>query len=142
MTIAPRPASEPATSSIPMTSAALRALEAELAELTGPTRADGVIHLPRRDRAERLGVLTDVLARAVVVDEHGIACVGRQVRVREEDGGVASHALVIPGDGDAFHAWLSIEAPMGAALVGARAGDRVQVLAPAGVRWLEVLEVR
>ncbi len=89
-----------------------------------------------------LAVLTDVLARAVVVDEHGVACVGRRVRVREEDGGVATHALVIPGDGDAFHAWLSIEAPMGAALVGARAGDRVQVQAPAGVRWLEVLEVR
>jgi hypothetical protein len=142
MMIAPRPASVPVTSSIPMTSAALRALEAELAELTGPTHEDGVIHLPRRDRAERVEVLRDVLARAVVVHEHAAACVGRRVRVREEDGEVSTHALVIPGDGDAFHAWLSIEAPMGAALVGARAGDRVQVVAPAGARWLEVLEVR
>lgn len=142
MTIALRTASEPVTNPIPMTAAALHALEAELAELTGPTHADGVIHLPRRDRAERLGVLTDVLARAVVVQERGVACVGRRVRVREEDGGLATHALVIPGDGDAFHAWLSIDAPMGVALVGARAGDRVQVHAPAGTRWLEVIEVR
>lgn len=141
MTIAPRSASEPAIGSLPMTSAALHALHAELAELTGPP-PEGIIRLPRRDRTERIAVLVDVLGRAVVIHEPGVACVGRRVRVREEDGTVTAHALVIPGDGDPFHAWLSVDAPMGAALVGARPGDRVQVLAPAGTRWLEVLEVR
>lgn len=133
---------------VPMTRGALRALEAELADLRsaagqGPSELEpGVIRLPVRGAAERIDHLLSLLERASLEADPGVAVVGRRVQVREEDGTEDTHALVAPGDGDPFHGWLGVDSPMGSAILGTRAGDRVMVQAPAGSRWLTVVSVR
>jgi regulator of nucleoside diphosphate kinase len=134
-------AARPPVPELPMTHAAWQALADELAELTGPPAPPNVHMLPTHGRAERVEQLRDVLAVARVEPRSGRAVIGRRVRIREAEGQVETYALVIPGDGDPFHGWLSVDAPMGAALLGACAGDRVEVKAPSGARPLWVLDV-
>jgi transcription elongation factor GreA len=87
-----------------------------------------------RHTRERVETLRRVLAGAVVVDEASVAAIGRRVELADDDAEVLEIALVLPGDGDAVRGWVSADAPLGAALLGARAGDTVVVQAPAG-RW-------
>lgn len=124
------------TPPLPMTPAAWSALRAEAArDALGATRR------PDPDLVRRSATIRTVLVSAAVVDEPGVAVVGRRVTYREADGTRATVALVIPGDGDPHQGWVSVDAPLGQALLGARAGDRVVVHAPAGDRTLTVVAV-
>lgn len=130
---APSMPSAATTSPLPMTSAAWSALLAEVER--GDRAASGGLDPDLRRRHE---TITEVLRHAVIAAEPGIAAIGRRVTFRESDGGRMTVALVIPGDGDPRHGWIGVDAPLGAALLGARAGARVTVHAPAGDRTILV----
>jgi transcription elongation GreA/GreB family factor len=125
----------------PMTAEAREALARELellhAEMLASASVDrlgNVVRLPVRHTRERVETLRRVLAGAVVIDDPAVAAIGRRVAVADDDAEVLEIALVLPGDGDAVRGWVSADAPLGAALLGAAAGDTVVVHAPAG-RW-------
>jgi hypothetical protein len=127
----------------PMTTEAWSALRAELDRLDAELAvapAPGIVRLPVGDPARRRDQLRRVRDGAVVDDSPGIAMIGRRVSIRD-DGEVETYALVLPGDGDPSQGWVSADSPLGAAVLGAQPGQRVQVLAPAGPREVEVTAV-
>jgi transcription elongation factor GreA len=125
-------------------------LEAELAELEGPKRAEVVeaikvargfgdlsenfeYHAARNEQGlleRRITILRDRLQRAVLIDEEAAAAsdkvsVGSRVTIDREDG--ESMAVEISSVGG-----VSPESPLGTALIGRRVGDEVVVDAPSG----------
>ena len=65
-----------------------------------------------------------------------------EVRVGDPKGGeVETYTLVYPDDADITAGKLSVLAPMGAALLGAREGQVVTFETPGGVRRLKVVEI-
>lgn len=117
----------------PMTSEAWRALAADVRAAT--------LESSRPHAARRLDTLRTVLGAAECVDDEGVVVIGRRATIREEDGSTVAYAIVFPGDGDPTMGWVSADSPLGAALLGSRAGDRVDVDAPAGRRTVEVVDV-
>jgi transcription elongation factor GreA len=141
----------------PLTQAQKEQLEAELAELEGPRRAGMVeairaargfgdlsenfeYHAAKNDQGlleRRIVMLRDRLARAVLVDEDaatGTVGVGSKVELEDEQGGrleveISSVGGVSPGS------------PLGRALLGAKAGDEVEIDAPSGAWRALVISV-
>jgi transcription elongation factor GreA len=135
----------------PLTRAQKAQLEAELAELEGPWRAAAVeaiktargfgdlsenfeYHAAKNEQGlleRRIRVLRDRLSRAVLVDEDaaadGAVGVGSKVELEDEQG--ARMKVEISSVGG-----VSPDSPLGRALLGASAGDEVEVDAPSG-RW-------
>lgn len=105
-------------------------IEQELAEHVQPDVEGGGRTAARL--AERLEAMRSTLERAQVVDEPGVAAIGRRVTLECGGEQPETYALVLPGDGDPDRGWISIDSPLGAALAGRRAGDRIMVEAPAG----------
>ncbi len=66
--------------------------------------------------------------------------VGSTVRVRDA-WGEEEHTLVASRQSDAARGRISIESPVGRALIGRRRGDRVEVQTPGGLRVLSVVDV-
>ena len=94
---------------------------------------------------QRIAVLQAQLAAARVVEptSNGAAAIGSRVRVRHDDSGeVAEYELVGPIESDALSGRISVSAPVGRALVGARRGETVEVETPRGAMQLEILSVR
>ena len=96
---------------------------------------------------EHLADLEHELDRANVVEGQVLPgdciAVSSTVRVRDLDSGVAhSYTLVWPSHADAAKRRISVLAPMGTALLGCRAGDRVEWQMPGGLVRLIIEEVR
>ena len=139
-----------------MTSVAWRALDAELHRLGAAIRGgaghadagarqserSSVIHLPEPGALTRLARFRAIAEDAIVDDEPGVAVIGRRVTIRDTDGVQSTYALVLPGDGDPTQGWVSSDSPLGAALTRARAGDVVDVAAPAGSWRATVVAVK
>ena len=94
----------------------------------------------------RISEIENVLERAVVADksmvEKGVIGFGSSVNVRDRrkrrrQYQIVGSAEVAPLDGK-----ISIESPVGKALVGHRVGDVVEVETPSGVNKLTVTRVR
>ena len=85
---------------------------------------------PAFKAARRLDVLSAVLDASEKVHEPDRAVIGRRVTLLEEGGDSVTYALVFPGDGDPLQGWISADSPLGAAVLGCTAGDRVEVIAP------------
>jgi transcription elongation factor GreA len=90
--------------------------------------------------------LRDQLLRAEVVDAGGggAGAVGFGSRVRladRESGRELDYTLVSAVDADAAQGRLSVESPVGQALVGAKPGDVVEIPTPRGTRRLEVKSI-
>lgn len=96
--------------------------------------------LDRRLRflSERLDALTVMDTRP---DPQGRAFFGAWVTVEDEDGNARTYRLVGPDEFEAGAGLISVEAPLGRALLGRREGDEVVVLRPAGRLELTVLRV-
>lgn len=62
------------------------------------------------------------------------------VSVRE-GGDVEEYTLVRSAETDAAHGRISVESPVGRALLGRRRGDEIEVQTPGGVRRLTVVDV-
>ncbi len=120
----------------------LERLRSDVAELasSAPPEA-GIVHLPMAHASRRLDTLTEVLEFAETRDDADCAVIGRHVTLREDDGETARFTLVFPGDGDPGNGRISADSPLGAALLGARMGDVVEVVAPAGRRRVAIVAV-
>jgi transcription elongation factor GreA len=134
-------------------------LEAELAELEGPKRAEIVeaiktarsfgdlsenfeYHAAKNEQGlleRRITILRDRLQRAEIVDEKAAAAssevsVGSRVSLELEDG-ETMEVEISSVDG------VSPESPLGQALLGAKVGDEVLVAAPRGEWRAKILSV-
>ena len=89
----------------------------------------------------RAGLKRSRVVGAASVPE-GVVTMNSKLRVRDlKSGESETYTLVFPDDADINDGRLSVLAPLGAALLGARAGDVVEFDAPAGVRRLKVEKV-
>jgi transcription elongation factor GreA len=134
----------------PLTRAQKEKLEAELAELEGPRRADMVqaiaaargfgdlsenfeYHAAKNEQGmleRRIMLLRDRLVRAVLIDEDAAAAsetigIGSTVEIEDEHGERMTVEISSVGG-------VSPDSPLGRALLGAKPGDEVQVEAPRG----------
>ena len=134
-------------------------LEAELAELEGPKRAEIVeaiktargfgdlsenfeYHAAKNEQGlleRRITILRNRLQRAVLVDEEAAAAsaevaVGSRVSIEHHDG-ERMDVEISSVDG------VSPESPLGKALLGAKVGDEVRVAAPQGNWRAKVISV-
>jgi transcription elongation factor GreA len=141
-----------------LTQAQKEQLEAELAELEGPRRAAIVeaiktarsfgdlsenfeYHAAKNEQGlleRRIRVLRDRLSRAVVVDGQaaadGSVTVGSKVELEDEQGGRLEVEISSVGG-------VSPDSPVGRALMGAKAGDEVEIDAPSGAWRARILSV-
>ncbi len=83
-----------------------------------------------------------MLTRAQVVPADGTVVVGGRVQVRDGDDINEEYVLVAPGEADPRAGWISIDSPLGQALLGRRGGETTKVGAPAGTRMVTVLQVQ
>ena len=140
------------------TAAQKEQLEAELAELEGPKRASVVeaiatarafgdlsenfeYHAAKNEQGlleRRITILRHRVENAVIVEhaEDGVVGVGSVVEVEDESGGRFEVEISSVGGG------ISTDSPLGAALVGAKVGDTVDVEAPKGPWKAHVVSVR
>jgi transcription elongation factor GreA len=143
----------------PLTRAQKRKLEAELARLEGPGRADAVqsiatarafgdlsenfeYHAAKNEQGlleRRIALLRDRLDRAVLVDEKAAAGretigIGSKVELEDEKGERMEIQISSVGG-------VSPESPVGRALVGRKAGDKVRIDAPNGAWRARVVSV-
>jgi transcription elongation factor GreA len=140
-----------------MTEAQRDALAAELAELEGPKRAEMVqaiatarafgdlsenfeYHAAKNEQGlleRRITILRHRVENAILVQEakDGVVGVGSIVEVEDESGSRFEVEISSVGG-------VSTESPLGAALVGAKVGDAVQVQAPKGAWTARVVSVR
>jgi transcription elongation factor GreA len=134
----------------PLTRAQKEKLEAQLAELEGPRRADVVeaiatarafgdlsenfeYHAAKNEQGlleRRITLLRDRLDRSVLVDEEATAAneivkVGSNVEIEDDKGEQMQIEISSVGG-------VSPDSPLGRALLGAKAGDEVEIEAPSG----------
>lgn len=137
------------TAGWPMTHQALQALEDELGRLradvarlaTAEVDEGEPVDLRPIRAARRLEQLTAVHQGAQIDEGTARAVIGRRASLLEEGHDPITYALVYPGEGDPAQGWISADSPLGAAILGAQAGDRVEVVAPAGRRLVTVVAV-
>jgi transcription elongation factor GreB len=98
-----------------------------------------------RELDRRLRFLSERLDALTVVDPKphpsGRAYFGAWVRVEDEDGAERVFRLVGADEADAGKGLLSVDAPLGRALLGKGEGDLVRVERPVGMAELTVVEV-
>ena len=107
-------------------------------------RADAFTMLDELGRQEAKKMhLQGILDRAVDVTPQQIdtADIGTVVRVRDEDGEESVYTLVNAAEAAPSQGRVSTGAPLGRALVGRRAGEKVTVEAPSGAWELDILEI-
>jgi transcription elongation factor GreA len=140
-----------------LTPAQKRQLEAELAELEGPRRAEAVeaiatargfgdlsenfeYHAAKNEQGlleRRIRLLRGRLDRAVVVDEatgSGTVAIGSTVEIEDEHGDKLRVQISSVGG-------VSPDSPLGRALLGRRAGDEVDVEAPKSTWSARILSI-
>ena len=141
-----------------LTEAQKKQLEAELAELEGPRRAEAVeaianarsfgdlsenfeYHAAKNEQGlleRRITMLRDRLDRAVIVDESAAPSdtigIGTKVEI-EDDHGERMQVEISSVGG------VSPDSPVGGALLGRRVGDEVEIEAPKGSWRARILSV-
>ena len=142
----------------PLTRSQKEQLEAELAELEGPRRAEVVqaiatarsfgdlsenfeYHAAKNEQGlleRRITMLRDRLDRAVLVDEgtaqSGTVAVGSKVEIEDEQGERMEVEISSVGG-------VSPDSPVGRALLGRKAGDEVEIEAPRGAWRARIVTV-
>jgi transcription elongation GreA/GreB family factor len=73
--------------------------------------------------------------------EEGKARLGARVKLADEDGHETEYHLVTPDDADPTHGSVSVESPLGRALLGKSAGDDIVVERPRGAAEYSVVSV-
>lgn len=91
-----------------------------------------------RQLSEKMDALTVVDPRP---DPRGRAFFGAWVTVEHQDGEERTYRLVGPDEFDVARGLISVEAPLGRALLGKREGDTAVVVRPVGSAALTVLAV-
>lgn len=101
----------------------------------------------RMTHAMLIPALKERLERCRVVEPgrvpRGVVTMHSKVSVRDGDTDeVETYTLVFPKDADINEGKLSVLAPLGAELLGARAGQAIEFAAPGGTRRLKIEKVR
>jgi transcription elongation factor GreA len=115
----------------------------------GDLKENAEYHAAKEDQAHletRILKLQDRERHATVVEAAsstaGVVAFGSTVEVRDEKSGkVASYTLVGAAEASAREGKLSVESPVARALLGAKAGEAVQVETPSGARTMHVVRV-
>lgn len=92
----------------------------------------------------RIQTLESALAADRVEDTahpSGTVAIGSRVAVRDDSAREHIFVIVSPVEADPAHGQISSASPIGAGLLGRRAGDNVSVKAPAGIRTFTLLSV-
>lgn len=91
----------------------------------------------------KLAELRAILDRAVdaTPSRADVVDIGTVVRVRDADGEESVYTVVNPAEAAPSQGRVSTGAPLGRALVGRRAGEKVLVDAPSGAWEMEILEI-
>jgi transcription elongation factor GreA len=142
----------------PLTQGQKEQLEAELAELEGPGRAEAVqaiatarsfgdlsenfeYHAAKNEQGlleRRITMLRDRLDRAVIIDEDAAGgdtvTVGSKVEIEDEQGEKMEVEISSVGG-------VSPDSPVGRALLGRNVGDEVEIEAPRGAWRARILSV-
>jgi transcription elongation factor GreA len=95
---------------------------------------------------KRIAELEDKLSRATVMEnieiEAGKAYIGATIKVRDlSSKEEASYTLVAQEEANFQEGKISVESPIGKALLGHKKGDAVEITAPAGVMKYKILEI-
>jgi transcription elongation factor GreA len=142
-----------------LTQAQKEQLEAELAELEGPRRAEMVeaiatarsfgdlsenfeYHAAKNEQGlleRRITILRDRIEGAVIIDEDaaaasGSVAVGSKVEIEDERGERMQVEISSVGG-------VSPESPLGRALLGAKTGDEVEIEAPRGSWRARIVQI-
>ena len=151
---------------VPMTPTGFRQLEEELRRLRtierpavvkaiAEARAHGDLsenaeYHAARDRQSfiegRVGELEDKLARAEVIDPASVSgdrvMFGAQVLLVDEDTEEeATYRIVGQDESDVAQGLLSVGSPLARAMIGKRVADQIEVDAPGGARYYEILRI-
>jgi transcription elongation factor GreB len=98
-----------------------------------------------REIDRRVRFLTKRLDELIVVEprpvEEGRIHFGAWVRLEDEDGETVEYQVVGPDEFDVKRGRISVDSPVGAALVGKREGDEIEVQRPRGDALFTILEV-
>jgi len=92
----------------------------------------------------RILTLEMMVRNAVIIEQvevGGVVQVGSTVEVKDEYG-TQAFTIVGPAEVDVTSGRISMESPVGKALLGKRIGDKVEVQSPGGVRELKVTALR
>jgi transcription elongation factor GreA len=140
-------------------------LKVELEQLKGPRRVD----LAKRLRAAiqqgdlsenadyqsakeeqgflegRIQELEYLLSNAKIIEEHNgkrdVAEVGAHVTVQEDGEAPETYMLVGAKEADPRNGRISNESPIGKAVIGHKAGEKVEVETPSGILLLKIVKV-
>ena len=90
----------------------------------------------------RILTLEKMIRNAVLIEEHhdGVVKVGSLVKVKD-DFGQESYTIVGPAEVDVAKGRISMESPVGKALLGHRVGEEVLVATPSGVRPVTIVRI-
>jgi transcription elongation factor GreA len=93
---------------------------------------------------DRIYELEEMIGRAQIIEgkNSSVAEPGSTIDVVDDDGETTTYYLVGAVEADPGTGRISVESPVGRALVGKRAGDMVSVQVPAGTVELTVKSVR
>jgi transcription elongation factor GreA len=94
---------------------------------------------------DRIYELQEMIGRAQIISEgrnSGVAEPGSTIEVEDDEGETVVYYLVGAVEADPGKGRISVESPVGRALVGKRAGERVSVEVPAGMVELTIKTVR
>jgi transcription elongation factor GreA len=95
----------------------------------------------------RILQLEQTLARATIIDEAAVRAsdtvvVGSTVVLTDKRGREHTYQIVDSAESDAADGKISQDSPIGAAAIGKRKGDTIEVDAPAGTQTLRIKELR
>lgn len=122
-------------------------LAAELAEARAQLAAEGeggARGVRRADLLDRIRVLEATLGAVTVapaVSAPGRACFGAWIELQAEDGEQVAIRLVGPDEVDARAGQISVDSPLGRAVLGREEGDEVVVHRPVGDRALTIVRI-
>ncbi len=93
----------------------------------------------------RIQELEYILRNAIIIDNtdtaRDVVDVGAWVTIQEGNFPPETYHIVGPTEADPLNGRISHESPLGAALIGKRVGDEVEVQTPAGTMRVKVLKI-
>ena len=118
-------------------------------ELSPSTQGDGEYEDVKNEQAfieGRIMTIEKILGNAEIIDPdapHDTSTVhlGSRVSVTLPGGKTQTYTIIGAAEVDAAHGFVSNESPVGAALLGSRVGDTVEVNAPAGPIELKIKQI-
>jgi transcription elongation factor GreA len=92
----------------------------------------------------RILTLERMLADTVIIEDEGpreTVGIGGHVTIVEGDGAPETYHIVGSAEADPMQGMISNESPLGRALIGRKAGEKIEVNAPDGVLVFEIVKI-